>query len=123
MDYSESFQNTRGALACTHCDNLNPGLVLAYNSLSRICHGTVVGRTGPLSVQRASVKAVHFHRCCLTFYNNLRYADNVALLATAERNLQQLVNDVGKASERFGLSLNAKKAQVMVIGDTHLASI
>ena len=49
-------------------------------------------------------------------YNNLRYADDVALLATTEGNLQQLVNDVGKASERFGLSLNAKKTQVMVIG-------
>ena len=56
------------------------------------------------------------------FYNNLRYADDVALLATTEDNLQQLVTDVGIASERFGLSLNAKKTQVMVI-DTHLASI
>ena len=49
-------------------------------------------------------------------YNNLRYADDVALLATTEGKLQELVNDVGKASERFGLSLNAKKTQVMVIG-------
>ena len=49
------------------------------------------------------------------YYNNLRYPDDVALLATTEDNLQQLVNDVGKASERFGLSLDAKKTQVMVI--------
>ena len=48
-------------------------------------------------------------------YNNLRYADDVALLETTEGNLQQLVNYVGKASERFGLSLNAKKTQAMVI--------
>ena len=49
------------------------------------------------------------------YYNNLRYADDVALLATTEDNLQQpLVNDVGKASER--LPLNAKKTRVMVIG-------
>ena len=40
----------------------------------------------------------------------------------SEGNLQQLVNDVGKASERFGLSLNAKKTQVMVIG-RHTSSI
>ena len=33
------------------------------------------------------------------YYNNLRYADGVALLATTEDNLQQLVNYVGKASE------------------------
>ena len=52
-----------------------------------------------------------------TFYNNLRYADDVALLATTEGNLQQVVNYVGKASERIGLSLNAKKTQVMVVVD------
>ena len=46
----------------------------------------------------------------------------MALLATTEGNLQQLVNDVGKASERFGLSLNVKKTQVMVIG-RHTSSI
>ena len=55
-------------------------------------------------------------------YNNLRYADDVALLATTEGKLQELVNAVGKASERFGLSLNAKKTQVMVIG-RHTSSI
>ena len=49
-------------------------------------------------------------------YNNLRYADYVAHLTTTEGKLQELVNDVGKASERFGLSLNAKKTQVIVIG-------
>ena len=42
------------------------------------------------------------------YYNNLRYADDVALLATTEDNLQQLANDGGKASEPFGLSLNSK---------------
>ena len=36
--------------------------------------------------------------------------------------LQELVNDVGKASERFGLSLNANMTQVMVIG-RHTSSI
>ena len=56
------------------------------------------------------------------FYNNLRYADDVALLTTTEGNLQQLVNDVSKASERFDLSLTAKKTQVMVIG-RHTSSI
>ncbi len=57
-----------------------------------------------------------------TFYNNLRYADDVALLATTEVKLQELVNYVGKASERFGLSLNAKKTHVIVIG-RHTSSI
>ena len=56
------------------------------------------------------------------FYNNLGYADDVALLATTEDNLQQLVNYVGKASERFSLSLKAKKTQVIVNG-RHTSSI
>ena len=103
-----------------------------------------VGRTGPLSVQRGvrqgcpllpmlfNLYSELIMRHALEkwegieiggkFYNNLRYADDVALLATTEGKLQELVNDVGKASERFGLSLNAKKTQVMVIG-RHTSSI
>ena len=45
-------------------------------------------------------------------YHNLRYADDVSLLATTEDNLQQPVNDGGKAAERFGLSLYSNKTQV-----------
>ena len=43
-------------------------------------------------------------------------------MASTEGNLQQLVTEVGKTSERFGLSLNARKTQVMVIG-RHTSSI
>ena len=56
------------------------------------------------------------------YFNNLRYADDVALLATTDYNIQQLVNYVGKAYERFGLSLNDKTTQVMFIG-FHTSSI
>ena len=106
---------------------------------------TVVGRTGSLSLQMGvrqgcTLSPMLFNlyselimRHALwkweygieiggKLYNNLRYADDVALSATTEGKLQQLVNDVGKASERFGLSLNAEKTQVMVIG-RHTSSI
>ena len=49
-------------------------------------------------------------------------ATNIDMTCVVAGNLQQLVNDVGKASERFGLSLNANKTQVMVIGQ-HTSSI
>ena len=107
---------------------------------------TAVGRTGPLSVQTgvrqgrplSPMLFINLYNELIMrhalekwedgieiggkFYNNLRYADDVALLATTEGNIQPLVNDVGTASERFGLSLNAKKTQVMVIG-RHTSSI
>ena len=86
---------------------------------------TAVGRTGPLSVQRSvrqscPLSPMMFNQYIelimrhvlekwkdgieigCTFYNNLTYADD--------------------ASERFGLSFNAKKTQFMVIG-RHTCSI
>ena len=100
---------------------------------------TAVDRTGPLSVQRGVREGcplspmLFILYCELSMihaldkweddievggkcYNNLIYADDVALLATTEGTFQELVNYVGKATERVVLSLNAKKPQVMVIG-------
>ncbi len=80
---------------------------------------TAVGRTGPFSDQRGvrqgcplSPMLFNLYRELIMrhalekwedgiaiwgkYYNNLRYADDVALLATTVDNLQQLVNDDGK---------------------------
>ena len=47
--------------------------------------------------------------------NNLRYADDTVLIATNEKDLQELLNIVTVESERRGLSLNIKKTYSMVI--------
>ena len=46
---------------------------------------------------------------------NLRYADDVVLIAGGMEELQELVNRVSKASSQFGLSLNPSKTKVMKI--------
>ena len=46
--------------------------------------------------------------------NNLRYADDVVLIATSETELQELIDRVNEASERAGLSINISKTKVMV---------
>ena len=48
-----------------------------------------------------------------TNYNNLRYADDTALIADSEEKLQRLLNVVTKESERLGLKINCEKTYVM----------
>ena len=46
--------------------------------------------------------------------NNLRYVDNTALLAESEEELQNVVDQVKKNSEKMGLKINAKKMKTML---------
>ena len=48
-----------------------------------------------------------------TNYNNLRYADDTAVIADSEEKLQRLLNVVTKESERLGLKINCEKTYVM----------
>ena len=47
--------------------------------------------------------------------NNVRYADDTALIADSESKLQHIVDRIVRRSDRFGLSLNVKKTFCMVI--------
>lgn len=47
--------------------------------------------------------------------NNLRYADNTALIADTESKLQELFQDVVKESENKGLTVNYTKTECMVV--------
>ena len=47
--------------------------------------------------------------------NNLRYADDIVLIAQSPQALQTLLNKVEAISREYGLEINTKKTQVMAI--------
>ena len=51
-----------------------------------------------------------------TIINNLRFADDIAILAESEEDLQTLVSEVFKTSSQLGLKISLTKTQVQVIG-------
>ena len=51
--------------------------------------------------------------------NNLRYADDTALLAESEEELQKVVDQVKKNSEKMGLKMNVKKTKTMLVSRDH----
>ena len=50
--------------------------------------------------------------------NNLRYADDIVLIATSAAALQQLIDRVNEVSKEYGLEINIKKTKVMVVAKT-----
>ena len=50
--------------------------------------------------------------------NNLRYADNAALMAESEEELKSVLMKVKVESEKVGLKLNIQKTKIMASGPT-----
>ena len=50
------------------------------------------------------------------YMNNLRYADNITLMAECEEELKSLVMRVKEKSENVGLKLNIQKPKIMASG-------
>ena len=48
--------------------------------------------------------------------NNLRYADNITLMAESEEELKSLLIKVKEESEKVGLKLNIQKMKIMASG-------
>ena len=48
--------------------------------------------------------------------NNLRYADNITLMAESEEKLKSFLMKVKEESEKVGLKLNIKKTKIMASG-------
>ena len=50
--------------------------------------------------------------------NNLRYADDITLMAESEEELKNLLMKVKEESEKVGLKLNVQKTKIMASGPT-----
>ena len=48
--------------------------------------------------------------------NNLRYADDITLMAESEEELKSLLMKVKEESEKIGLKLNIQKTKIMAYG-------
>ena len=48
--------------------------------------------------------------------NNLRYADDITLMAESEEKLKRLLRKVKEKSEKVGLKLNIQKTKIMASG-------
>ena len=48
--------------------------------------------------------------------NNLRYADDITLMAESEEELKSLLMKVKEESEKVGLKLNIQKAKILASG-------
>ena len=55
--------------------------------------------------------------------NNLRYADDTALMAESEEELKSLLMKVKEDSEKVGLKLNIQKTKIMASGPITLWQI
>ena len=47
--------------------------------------------------------------------NNIRYADDTVLIADTKEKLQKLLDEVNRESERYGLKINIKKTETLVV--------
>ncbi|KAF6200405.1 hypothetical protein GE061_006708 [Apolygus lucorum] len=50
--------------------------------------------------------------------NNIRYADDTALIARSQEELQELINRVEMVGETYGIRINVKKTKFMVVSRT-----
>ena len=67
-------------------------------------------RNAGLEEAQAGIKIVRRH------INNLRYADDMTLMAESEEELKSLLMKVKEESEKVGLKLNIQKTKTMASG-------
>jgi len=59
-------------------------------------------------------------RLCGRLVNNLRFADDINLMATSPDELQVVTNHINQQSARLGLVINIDKTKIMAVGDEQM---
>ena len=70
-------------------------------------HAEYIKRNAGLDEAQAGIKIARRN------INNLRYADDITLMAESEEELKSLLMKVKEESEKFGLKFNIKKNKIM----------
>ena len=96
-DFGEWFKQETGV---RQGDPLSPTIFSIY--LERVMHDIQL-RMGGIAIHGRNI-------------NNLRYADDIDLMETDERRLQENVNNINTEGTRAGLKINIRKSKVMVMG-------
>ena len=73
-------------------------------------HAEYIMRNAGLDEAQAGIKTARRN------INNLRYADDITLMAESEEELKSLLMKVKKESEKVGLKLNIQKTKIMASG-------
>ena len=66
------------------------------------------------------VEAAGHIKLCDRPANNLRFADDINLMATSPDELQAVTDHVNQQATRLGLVINIDKTKVMAVGDEHM---
>ena len=90
--------------------------------LSRVFSNTTVQKHQFFGAQPSSQSNSHIHETQAGIkiagrnINNLRYSDDITLMAESEEELKCLLKKVKEESEKVGLKLNVQKMKIMTSG-------
>ena len=73
-------------------------------------HAEYIKRNAGLEESHAEIKIAR------RIINNLRYADDITIMADSEEELKSLLMNVKEESEKVGLKLNIQKTKIMASG-------
>ena len=82
-----------------------------------VCHGCIYNLYADYIMRNAGLEESHAEiKIARRIINNLRYADDITIMADSEEELKSLLMNVKEESEKVGLKFNIQKMKFMVSG-------